>query len=207
MIDLVINDKQYSVPEGFNELSLNDYLRIFNDLPEVDKDNDNEGELIAGVRKNEATAISRLLNEDDDFAINLPFNLYIRLSNLFAWIYNLDDIKRTNRIDVNGKEFKLVPPDKFSFKRWIDMDVSSNDKSYTELLSIILGEVKEDGEFKEYNGIDTRLAKELGEMKCDKALGIILRFFSRSESLSKTTRNYLRIKPKERLQAESGETL
>ena len=187
MIRLKINNKDYELPTSFDDITLEDYCRIFRKLTDIDKIEDDREKYIS-IKKNEATIISRLLGERDDFCLDLPLPLFDKLTKLCNFIYGIDNLKRKNEIVIDGKKYKVGEVNKFSTRKWIDIDITtkdSDDDLYIQLLAILLDEVQEDGKLKAYDGNYQKLMPKLAKMKCSDALPIVYYFFWRGANLRK----------------------
>lgn len=188
MIEFKLNGKEYKVPASFNELSFGEYCRVFNGL---DDTKDLEGyEKFRKVKENQAAVVSRLLGEDDDFALNLPISLFAQLSDATSYIFGIDSVKPHNSIEVDGRIYMVPKPDKFSLRQWIDVDMTIQEKSdnkYIELLAILLLPMKEDGSLGEYKGEYQSMADKLKDMPCSECLGIVSFFLRKGLLLSRLT--------------------
>lgn len=187
MIKLEINDKKYKIPESFDELTLEQYCRIFYKIDT--KESDDEIENFKRQRENEAIILSRLLGESDDFCLSLPLNVYANLLEHTKFIYDVDFLLRNSRagITIDGKRYSVPPFNEMSLRQYIDADVVMKDKEnpmqYIELLSILLTTRGKDGKWIPYNGEYEELMGKLREMKCSEALGIVYHFFKKGHSL------------------------
>lgn len=183
MYRISINDKEYSVPTAFSDITLGQYVKCFNGL--IDTEKLDGIELFTAVRKNEATIISRLLGEDDDFCLNMPVVIYSELSNSCKFIYSLKTLGHSNEIVIDDVSYSVPQPDEFSLRQWIDVDVTmqeeGNESRYLDLLAILLMKRGDDGKFIPYGGIDKALRKRIEDLPADKGLGIVYHFFLRGE--------------------------
>jgi len=191
MINLTINNKDYSVPTTFSDITLRQYCRIFSGLKKTDG---LEGrELFMANKENEAAILSRLLGENDDFAMELPLSLYSTLVEATSFIYGLQDMKHKGSIEVDGKTYKASKPEEMNLRQWIDIDVTSEEDGtdkFIDILSMLLTEVGEDGQPKPYKGYNKEFAKTLGDTPCSESLPIVFRFFLKGAVSSRITRLY-----------------
>lgn len=178
MVQITINDKEYKLPTSFEEITLEDYIRVFNGLQKTDE---LEGiEKYKAIRENEAKILSRLLNEDDDFAINLPLPIYAQLNEAVQFIYSLQTLSHHNKINVDGETYFIPKPEEFNLRQWIDVDVVLDDKDdakYIDLLCILLCKRDKDGKLVAYKGMNEGLKDKVRKMKASDALGIVYHFF------------------------------
>lgn len=191
MIQIEINGKRYEIPTSFSELSLRDYCRCFNGLEKTDG---LEGrELFLATKRNEATILSRLMGERDDFAMDLPLTVYASLVEATQFIYGITSLRHSGTVDVNEKTYKALKPEEMNLRQWIDIDVTAEEENadkFIDILSMLLVEQSEDGEVKPYGGYDASFAKALGDVKCSESLGIVYHFFLRGAISSRLTQLY-----------------
>lgn len=191
MLSLTINNKDYSVPTTFSDITLRQYCRIFSGLEKTDG---LEGkELFLANKRNEAAILSRLMGERDDFAMELPLSLYSSLVEATRFIYGIQDMKHKGFIELDGKEYKASKPEEMNLRQWIDIDVTAEEESpdkFIDILSMLLVEVGSDGERKPYKGYSKEFAQRLGETKCSESLPVVYRFFLRGAVSSRITRLY-----------------
>ena len=191
MIKLSINNKEYEVPTTFSDITLKEYCRIFSGLEKTDG---LEGkELFLANKRNEAAILSRLMGEEDGFAMELPLSLYSTLVEATKFIYGLQDMKHKGFIELDGKAYKASKPEEMNLRQWIDIDVTAEEESpdkFIDILSMLLVEVGSDGERKPYKGYNKEFAQRLSETKCSESLPIVYRFFLRGAVSSRITRLY-----------------
>lgn len=195
MIEFKLNEKEYKVPASFNELTFGEYCRIFDGLADT---SGLEGyEKFRKVKENQATVVSRLMGEADDFALNLPLTLFAELSDATSFIFGIDIVKPHNSIVIDGVTYMVPKPDKFSLRQWIDADMTiqeTSENKYIELLAILLLPLKEDGEFGKYTGEYQKMADKLRGMPCSECLGIVSFFLRKGLLLSRLTSISLKAK-------------
>lgn len=191
MINIEINKKVYKIPTSFAELSLRDYCRCFNGLEKTD--GLSEVELFKATKRIEATILSRLMDEADDFAMDLPLTVYASLVEATQFIYGMNNLRHSGNVEVNGKVYKVLKPEEMNLRQWIDIDVTGEEDSadkFIDILSMLLVEQGEDGQTKPYKGYDAEFAKTLGDLSCDKALPVVYRFFLRGAISSRIIQLY-----------------
>lgn len=187
MIKLEINDKKYKIPESFDELTLEEYCRIFWKIDT--KESDDEIENFKRQRENESIILSRMLGESDDFCLSLPLNVYANLLEHTKFIYDVDFLLRSSRagIVIDGKRYSVPPFNEMPLRQYIDADVVMKDKEnpmqYIELLSVLLTAKDKEGKWIPYNGDYQELMGKLKELKCSEALGIVYHFFKKGHAL------------------------
>lgn len=206
MISIEINGKRYDIPTMFSELTLREYCRCFNGL---EKTEGLEGrELFMATKRNEATILSRLMGEDDGFAMDLPLTVYAALVDATQFIYGMQDLRHKGSVEVDGKVYKVLKPEEMNLRQWIDIDVTAeedNADKFIDILSMLLSEQGEDGQAKPYKGYDKAFAEALAGLTCDKALPVVYRFFLRGAVSSRITQIYSRLRAVNRLpQATAG---
>ena len=189
MVKLEINDKQYKIPESFEEMTFEQYCKVFYKLDT----NKSDDELVEFKRskENESKILSRLLGEDDDFCLDLPINVYVQLIDKIKFLYDINYLLKNSKagIVVDGKRYSIPPFDEMSLRQYIDADVvmkeKENDMQYIELLSILLTAKDKDGKWVKYNGDYQDMMGKLRKLKCSEALPIVYHFFKKGESLKR----------------------
>lgn len=191
MINIEINNRQYNIPTSFNELSLRDYCKCFNGLESTEG---LEGkDLFMATKRNEATVLSRLMGEPDDFAMDLPLTVYSTLVEATNFIYGLQTLRHKSTIKVGDTVYKVLKPEEMNLRQWIDLDVTGSEDGadkFIDMLSMLVVERKQDGKVKPYGGYDADFAKALGDVKCSEGLGIVYHFFLRGAVSSRIIRLY-----------------
>lgn len=186
MISLTINNKEYEVPTTFSDITLKEYCRIFSGLESTDG---LEGkELFLANKRNEAAILSRLMGEEDGFAMELPLSLYSSLVEATSFIYGLQDVKHKGFIELDGKTYKASKPEEMNLRQWIDIDVTSEEESPDKFIDILSMLLVEEG--KPYKGFDPEFSRRLGETSCSESLPIVYRFFLKGAVSSRLTRLY-----------------
>lgn len=194
MIKLEIDEKKYELPENFDELKLIEYCKVFHNLPKIE---DEDEEVIQrNVLTNESIILSRLLGEDDDFAMNLPFATVRKLSNKLSYIYKIDDIIKEVKtsISLDGEKHMIPPFEEMQLRQFIDADQiiqdTENYRQYVELLATLLLTKDEKGKWKPYQGTTDEKIEKVGQIKCSEALPFIYRFFKLSNSSKEIIKEY-----------------
>ena len=186
MVKLEINDKRYELPESWDEISLEQYCKVFYKL-ETSKDDDDDIMAFKKGKENEAIILSRLLGENDDFCLDLPLNIYALLNEKVKFLYDVGYLLKNSRagIVVDGKRYSIPPFNEMSLRQYIDADVvmkeTQNDMQYIELLSILLTAKDKEGKWVKYNGDYQVMMGKLRKLKCSEALPIVYHFFRKSK--------------------------
>lgn len=142
MIELEINEKKYNLPENFKELKFKDYCRCLKDLPKITTEEPYER--FMSIKKNLSIIISRLLNESDEFALNLPITVYDKLENICLYILSNEVEQKTTQIYIDGKTYTLPELEKITLRQWINLDDAVTSEDYIVLLSNLLVELGKD---------------------------------------------------------------
>lgn len=189
MVKLEINDKQYKIPESFEEMTLEQYCKVFYKLDT--SESDDEIESFKKGKENEAIILSRLLGEDDSFCLDLPLNVYALLNEKVKFLYDVGFLLKNAKagIVVDGKRYSIPPFNEMSFRQYIDADVvmkeKENDMQYIELLSILLTAKDKQGKWEPYTGDYQDMMGKLRKLKCSEALPIVYHFFKKNYTLKK----------------------
>ena len=197
MIKLEINDKKYRIPESFDELTLEEYCRIFWKMDSVMSDDEVE-QFKKGVEA-ESTIISRLMGEDDDFCLGLPINVYSQIVQRLRYLYDVDFLRKSSkaRIVIDGKRYSVPPFNEMPLRQYIDADVILKDKEnpmqYIELLAVLLTAKDKDGKWIPYNGEYQDMMGKLRKMPCSEALGIVYHFFKKGHSLKRISQLSMKV--------------
>lgn len=204
MIKLEINDKKYKIPESFDEMTLEQYCRIFFKL-DISFDVDDD-EKIKKVIEAESRIISRLLGEDDDFCLDLPITVYNKIVSKTRFLYDSDFFKKNSKagIIIDGKRYTIPPFNEMSLRQYIDADVvlkeKENDHQYLELLSILLTAKDKQGKWEKYNGDYQELMGKLRNMSCTDTLPLVYHFFKKGEALKVISKASMKAVESQRLQ-------
>lgn len=185
MVKLEINDKQYKIPESFEEMDFETYCKVFYKLDT--SESDDEIESFKKSKENEAIILSRLLGERDDFCLDLPLNVYALLNEKVKFLYDVGYLLKNSRagIVIDGKRYSIPPFNEMSLRQYIDADVvmkeKENDMQYIELLSILLTAKDKQGKWESYTGDYQDMMGKLKKLKCSEALPIVYHFFKKSK--------------------------
>lgn len=185
MVKLEIDDKQYKIPESFEEMDFETYCKVFYKLDT--SESDDEIESFKKGKENEAIILSRLLGERDDFCLDLPLNVYALLNEKVKFLYDVGYLLKNSKagIVVDGKRYSIPPFNEMSLRQYIDADVvmkeKENDMQYIELLSILLTAKDKQGKWESYTGEYQDMMGKLRKLKCSEALPIVYHFFKKSK--------------------------
>lgn len=197
MVKLEINDKKYKIPESFEELSLEQYCKVFYKL-DTDK-TDDELMDFKRSRENESIILSRLLGEADDFCLDLPMNVYAQLNEKVRFLYDVDYLLKNAKagITIDGKRYSIPPFNEMSLRQYIDADVvmkeKENDLQYIELLSILLTAKDKEGKWIPYDGKYEELMGKIRQLKCSEALPLVYHFFKKGEALKRISKVSMKV--------------
>ena len=197
MIKLEINDKKYKLPTSWDELTLEDYCRVFYKLSTGSEDEDVIMKF-KRVRENESIILSRLLGEADDFCLGLPMNVYAKLNESVKYLYDVDFLKKNSKagIIIDGERYSIPPFNEMSLRQYIDADVvmqeKENELQYIELLAILLTRKDKEGKWIPYNGDYQELMGKLRKIPCSESLGIVYHFFKKGEALKGISKHSMR---------------
>lgn len=197
MIKFEIDDKVYKIPESFEEMTLEQYCKVFYKLDT--SESDNEIESFKKSKENEAIILSRLLGEKDDFCLDLPLNVYALLNEKVKFLYDVDYLLKNSRagIVIDGKRYTIPPFGEMPLRMYIDADVvmkeKENDMQYIELLSILLTAKDKQGKWETYTGDYQDMMGKLRKLKCSEALPIVYHFFKKGESLKRISQASMKV--------------
>lgn len=186
MIRIILNNKNYEVPTEWKDINLKQYCNAFHNLKESEDKED-----IKQARYNEAIVISRLLGEADDFAMNLPIEIYSLFQDKVSFIFDIKEFITADpksTILVNGDAYSLVDIKDMPFRQYIDIEETlkddENEYKFISLLSIVLKKV---GSNKKYENEDSELTKALESLTADKALPFIYSILKKNTYLQRLT--------------------
>ena len=197
MVKLEINEKKYKIPESFEELSLEQYCKVFYKL-DTDK-TDDELMDFKRSRQNESIILSRLLGENDDFCLDLPLYVYAQLNEKVRFLYDVDYLLKNAKagIVIDGKRYSIPPFNQMSLRQYIDADVvmkeKENDLQYIELLSILLTAKDKEGKWIPYDGKYEELMGKIRQLKCSEALPLVYHFFKKGEALKRISKVSMKV--------------
>lgn len=203
MIKLEIDDKKYSIPESFDELTFEQYCKVFWKL-DTGIGIEDEVEQFKRQVSTQSIILSRLLGESDDFCLGLPINVYSQLLARTKFLYDIDFLLKNAKagIVIDGKRYTVPPFNEMPLRQYIDADVVMKEKEnplqYIELLSILLASKGKDGKWIKYNGEYQEMMGKLRKMKCSDVLPLVYHFFKKGHSLKRISQ--LSMKVEESLQ-------
>lgn len=187
MKDIEINGKKYNIPQSLHEMSLKEYCHIFKGIKFTDKMEWKD------MKYAESKLISRIMGEDDEFALSLPLSIYNTLCEVCSFLYDVNKIPHTAKIKLGDKYYTIPNPNEMSLRQWIDIDLTRQTESedmFIELFSILLCEVGEDGKVMEYKADYANRIKLLEEYPADEAMSMINDFFVYGKSSQAVTDAY-----------------
>ena len=174
MIKLTIEDKTYNIPSNFDELTLGHYCDIFYNLDDI-ADIEDEDEKRKALIKKQSVIISRLLNENDDFSMELPISVYTRILEETNYIYDIERFNKqmNNEIEINDKKYTVKSILKLTTRQYIDIDEILKDKGnknrFCDVLSIMIQD--------DYQGNYKALSNEIAKIPSSKGLPLMLFFY------------------------------
>lgn len=187
MKSITINDKKYKIPETMGEVTLKEYCRIFKG---VTFSKEMEWKTI---KYNEATLISRILGESDDWALDLPLSVYDQICNMCSFLYSTKKLKHTQVLNINGKKYTIPKAEEFNLRKWIDLDVirqSDIDDMFIHIFAVLLSELDENNKPKPYMGNYEELIPLLENYPSDEAMSLITDFFAVGESSQRLSQKF-----------------
>lgn len=196
MQKIAINDKEYQLPEGWKDINMKLYCRLFYKLQDTnDKMDDAERAII--TLRNESIIISRILGEDDDFAGNLPFSIYATIKDKVQFIYEIGGFldSKIFYINIDGIKYFMPEPNEMSLRQYIDADMimkQENENQFIELLACLLLPVGKEGKF-EYDGKYQDLIPKIENMSAEDGLPFIYTFFKKKVLSKKLSEDFSKV--------------
>lgn len=190
MKTIKINEKEYKIPQSLHELTLKEYCRIFQGI-KIDPTTEWKD-----IKYKEATLISRIMGEDDDFALSLPLSVYNDICQMCIFLYENKKLKYNDVVKLNGVKYTIPAPNEMSLRQWIDIDITRQTEEegmFIELYSILLCEVGEDGKVLPYDGKYQERKPLLEDYPADDAMSMINDFFVKGESSQKVSDAYSKV--------------
>lgn len=190
MTKIEINGKEYDFPDNWSDVDMKTYCNCFWKL-EKTNDNMDEVEKTTVTLRNEATIISRLLGEADDFILSLPIQIFSMLMSKSRFIYEIEDFMDSKifYLKIDGKKYWMPSPQEMSLRQYIDSDMimreDGNKQQFIELLACLLLPYGNDGKA-EYDGNYEELVPKIERMRASDALPFIYTHFKK-KILSKKT--------------------
>lgn len=194
MVKIEINGKEYNVPSDWDDVTMKDYCDWFYKLPSTDGIEDGILKATAAL-KNESIIISRILGEDDSFAMGLPLQAYTMVRNHTSFIYSIDGFLETNvfHITIDGRKYWIPKPEEMSLRQYIDSDIimkdSENKQQFIELLACLLVPVDKG----EYDGNYEELVPKIERMSARDGLPFVYTFLKKKIISKLLTRDCLRV--------------
>ena len=182
MKKLKINDKEYSLPENWKDVTMKTYCHLFYKLEETNNKMSDEEKQVITLR-NEAKIISRLLGEGDDFCLSLPVTVFNEIRNHIQFLYEINDFLNSKifYLNIDGKKYFMPQPNEMSLRQYIDSDIimkDDNENQFIELLACLLLPVGKDGKY-EYDGKYQDLIPKIENMSAEDGLPFIYTFFKK----------------------------
>lgn len=191
-----INDKEYSLPENWNEITMKVYCHLFYKLEETtSKMSDEERQII--TIKNDSKIVSRLLGEDDDFCLKLPVEAFNKIRENIKFIYEINDFldSKVFYMNIDGKKYFMPQPNEMSLRQYIDADIimkDDNKNQFIELLACLLLPVGKDGKY-EYDGKYQDLIPKIENMSASDGLPFIYTFFKKKIISKKVSEEFSKV--------------
>lgn len=183
MVKLTIDGKDYNVPESWKDVNMEMYTKAFYNLDKTTETMSNDEKVLV-TQRNEAKIISRLLGEKDDFVLDLPLPLVVKLQEIIAFIYNIKPFMDNNVsfLKIDGVKYFMPSPEDMSLRQYIDTDMimkeDNNPMQYVELLSALLVPYNDKGKL-EYDGKYQERMEKLKKMDAEDALPFVYTFFKK----------------------------
>ena len=196
MTKLKINDKEYNLPEGWKDVNMKTYCRLFYKLENTnDKMDERTIEII--TLRNESKIISRLLNEDDDFCLNLPVDIFNILRNKIQFLYDINTFldSKIFYLNIDGKKYFMPEPNEMALRQYIDADIimkQENENQFIELLACLLLPVGKDGKY-EYDGKYQDIIPKIENMSAADGLPFIYTFFKKKVISKKVSEDFSKV--------------
>ena len=196
MVNVKINDKEYSFPNKWDDINMKQYCKLFHNLPTASEDASEEEKMAQRI-DTEAIIISRLLGEKDDFVSNLPIDVFLSLQNEVRFIYTIKDFTESKifYLNIDGRKYWMPEPQEMSLRQYIDADYimkEESDNQFIELLACLLLPYGKDGKY-EYDGKYQDLIPKIENMKASEALPFIYTFFKKKQLSKKVTEVYSKV--------------
>lgn len=198
MTVLEINEKKYSLPTSFDELEFGTYSKLYSNL-EIPKDDEmDEFETAKKIIKAESAIISRLLGESDDFAIDLPIEIYLKIKEKIAFLYDSDYISKQYKsyIKIDGDIYSIPSFSEMPLRQYIDAEQvisSTSDNKFVEMLAILLSKKGKDGKFVPYDGDYSKLFKKLNKIPTSEVLGLLNFYYKKKVNSERIMQVYSKL--------------
>ena len=197
MKKIEINDKEYNLPENWKELNMKTYCRLFYKLEDTNNKMDDATRSIVTLR-NESKIISRLLNENDDFVLSLPVEIFNKLRENIQFIYVINEFfdSKAFYLNIDGKKYFMPAPNEMSLRQYIDSDIimkEENENQFIELLACLLLPVGKDGKY-EYDGKYQDLVPKIENMPAEDGLPFIYTFLKKKILSEKVSEDFSKVR-------------
>jgi len=192
-----INDKEYSLPESWKDITMKLYCHLFYKLEETtSKMGDDERRLV--TLRNEAKIVSRLLGEEDDFCLTLPVEAFNMIRDNIQFIYEIGEFldSKIFYLNIDGKKYFMPSPNEMSLRQYIDADIimkDNNKNQFIELLACLLLPVGKDGKY-EYDGKYQDLIPKIEEMSAEDGLPFIYTYFKKKIISKKVSEQFSKVR-------------
>lgn len=182
MKQFTLNKKEYNLPENWEDLTLIQYCNAFFQVKEYEEDpnlskEENDVALIRHTRQNESIIISRLMGEDDEWAMDLPIEIYSYLQNSLAFIFDIKEFVTGDlhfHLTVDGIDYTLTDIKEMPLRQYIDVEEvlkdNDNPTRFCDLLAIILKNVEKE---EKYNGSYEEMSHKLQNIPAKDGLPFI----------------------------------
>lgn len=191
MKKIAINNKPYNIPEQWSEITLSQYTKAFKGLTDNNNTTTEETDIIKRARINQSKAISRLINEDDDFCMNLPLEIYAFLQDKMSFVFDISSFiaETATSIEIDGKVYELKDIREMTLRNYIDVEETikdkENDDSYCTLLAVSL---KQKGDETVYSGGNMEdFIEKVKHLPADKALPFVYTILKKKVILQNLT--------------------
>ena len=184
MIKVNIFDKEYEFPTSWDDITMKEYCKLFHNLPQGTLEAD-ENDKFADVIEKEAVIISRLLKEKDDFALNIPIDVFVYLQDNCKFLYEIEDFMNSKifYLKIDGRRYWIPEPKDMSLRQYIDSDMIMKEESenqFIELLACLLLPYDKEGKY-EYDGKYEDLIPKIENMRASDGLPFVYTFFKKKE--------------------------
>ena len=199
MTKIEINDKTYNLPTSFDEMPLKEYCRVFHNLRTFG-DGEDESVMLLNAKVNESVILSRLLGEDDEFAMDLPLATFNKLADITSFIYDPSVFYDKKQFSIklsDGKRYFIPQVREMSLRQYIDAEEVMKEDGYGQyinLLGVLLTRRDVNGKWVAYNGDYQSKAEDIGNLKCSEALPMVYSFFRVWALSSKNSMDYSQVK-------------
>lgn len=198
MVKVEIDGKTYNVPSEWKDITMEDYSHAFWNLEKVDDSMDEKQKEVVTDR-NMGVIASRLLGEKDDFLMDKPLGLFVRISEIIGFIYSIDTFLMNNEyhLTINGKKYYMPSPEDMSLRQYIDCDEimknDNNPKQFIELLAALLVTFNVKKGMLYYDGSYEERMDAIANLPASEGLPFIYTFFKKKVLFSKVMEAYSKV--------------